>query len=193
MRAKDILHRILLMPEVFQMKKRKLLTDIFTVVLMLAIVLVVLAYLNVFPGKNVSEKGSLNYVMVAYIGMPLALLSVLLIDLVFPLIDNRRRLSEPVFIVKVVAKAIIFIAAVVVGVLFFLVNITPPKNEFVKVGIFCALYFVQFLINLDPPLKAKIAAQKEKDKENDGDYDDFDDDFDDDDFDDDDEVTVKKK
>ena len=128
MRAKDILHRILLMPEVFQMKKRKLLTDIFTVVLMLAIVLVVLAYLNVFPGKNVSEKGSLNYVMVAYIGMPLALLSVLLIDLVFPLIDNRRRLSEPVFIVKVVAKAIIFIAAVVVGVLFFLVNITPSKN-----------------------------------------------------------------
>ena len=171
------------------MKKRKLLTDIFTVVLMLAIVVVVLAYLNVFPGENVSEKGSMNYVMVAYIGMPLALISVLLIDLVFPLIDNRRRLSEPLFVVKVVAKSLIFISAIVVGVLFFLVNITPPKNEFVKVGIFCALYFVQFLINLDPPLKAKIAAQKDKD--NDNDYDDFDDDFDDDI--DDDEVTVKKK
>ena len=103
------------------MKKRKLLTDIFTVVLMLAIVVVVLAYLNVFPGKDVNEKGSLNYAMVAYVGMPLALLSVLLIDLIFPLIDNRKRLSEPVFIVKVVAKTLLFIAAVVVGVLFFLV------------------------------------------------------------------------
>jgi hypothetical protein len=174
------------------MKKRKLLTDIFTVVLMLAIVVVVLAYLNVFPGKDVNEKGSLNYAMVAYVGMPLALLSVLLIDLIFPLIDNRKRLSEPVFIVKVVAKTLLFIAAVVVGVLFFLVNITPPKNEFVKVGIFCALYFVQFLINLDPPLKKKLAAQK--DKQDDKDYEDFDDDLDDDDdFDDDDDENTSKK
>ena len=33
------------------MKKRKLLTDIFTVVLMAAILVVILAYLNVFPGE----------------------------------------------------------------------------------------------------------------------------------------------
>ncbi len=174
------------------MKKRKLLTDIFTVVLMLAIVLVVLAYLNVFPGKEVSEKGSLNYNMLTYVGMPLALLSVLLIDLVFPLIDNRARLSEPVFIVKVVLKALLFIAAVVVGVLFFVVDIEKPKNEFLRVGIFCALYFAQFLINLDPPLRKKKNAENQKGEEDEyEEFDDGDDDFDD--FDDDEEDEAPKR
>ena len=176
------------------MKKRKLLTDIFTVVLMLAIVLVILAYLNVFPGKDVSEKGSLNYAMLTYVGMPLALLSVLLIDLIFPLIDNRARLREPVFVIKVVLKALLFIAAVVVGILFFVVDIEKPKNEFLRVGIFCALYFAQFLINLDPPLRKKKEAEAAKAEEEDEyeEFDDDDEDFDDD-FDDDDEEEVKKK
>jgi uncharacterized membrane protein len=174
------------------MKKRKLLTDIFTVVLMLAIVLVILAYLNVFPGKDVSEKGSLNYAMLTYVGMPLALLSVLLIDLIFPLIDNRARLREPVFVIKVVLKALLFIAAVVVGILFFVVDIEKPKNEFLRVGIFCALYFAQFLINLDPPLRKKKEAEATKEDEDE--YEEFDEDEEDfdDDFDDDDEETEKK-
>ncbi len=165
------------------MKKRKLLTDIFTVVLMAAILVVVLAYLNVFPGGDVSEKGTLSNVMLWYVGMPLALISVLLIDFIFPLIDNRGRLTEPKFIVKVAAKAVLFIVAVISGILFFMVDAFPNLNDFVKVGIFCALYFAQFLINLDPPLKKKAAEMKAKEKEEDSDYEEFTD-FDDDDNDD---------
>ena len=79
----------------------------------------------------------------------------------------------------------LFLASVIVAILFFVVEIPNPKNEFVRVIIFCVLYFAQFLLNLDPPLSKKKAAEKEKEDEEDKDYQDYDDD--DDDFDDDDD------
>ena len=42
------------------MKKRKLLTDIFIVILMISIVLVLLSYLNVFPGGDYTVEGSIS-------------------------------------------------------------------------------------------------------------------------------------
>ena len=162
------------------MKKRKLLTDIFTVVLMAAILVVILAYLNVFPGEY-SKKGSVCNIMLVYVGMPLALISVLLIDMIFPIIDNRAKLSTPKYLIKVIIKALLFAAAIVVGILFFVVDSFSNMNDFLKVGIFCALYFVQFLINLDPPLKKKVVDNNDKEDE----YEDFSDDLDD--FDDDDD------
>lgn len=133
------------------MKNRKLLTDIFTVVLMAAIVLVLLSYLNIFPG-TVQEEGSVSYVMLSYVSVPLALISVALIDLVFPLIDNKALLKERVYQIKAGAKVVLFLGAVVFGMLFFMSDVfaTLIKSEFVGVGIFVALYIAQFLINLDP-------------------------------------------
>jgi hypothetical protein len=156
------------------MKKRKLLTDIFTVVLMAAILVVILAYLNVFPGEY-SKKGTMCHTMLVYVGMPLALISVLLIDMIFPIIDNRAKLSTPKYLIKVIIKALLFAAAIVVGILFFVVDSFSNMNDFLKVGIFCALYFAQFLINLDPPLKKKVVDNKDKEDE----YEDFSDDLDD--------------
>lgn len=133
------------------MKNRKLLTDIFTVVLMVAIVLVLLAYLNIFPG-TVQEEGSVSYIMLSYVSVPLALISVALIDLVFPLIDNKALLKERMFQIKAGVKIVLFLAAVIFGMLFFMsdVFVNLIKSEFVGVGIFVALYIAQFCINLDP-------------------------------------------
>ena len=121
--------------------------------------------------------------MLTYVCMPLALLSVLLIDLVFPLIDNRGRLSQPGYVIKVIIKALLFIAAVVAGILFFVVDMFPNMNDFLKVGIFCLIYFAQFLINLDPPLKKKNVNAPHADEDN-PEYEEFKDDTGDDDDDD---------
>lgn len=133
------------------MKHRKLLTDIFTVVLMVSIVLVLLAYLNVFPG-TVQEEGSVSYILLSYVSVPLALISVALIDLVFPLIDNRAMLKASSYIVKTSVKIVLFVAAVIFGVLFFMTDVfaTLITNDFVGVAIFVALYIAQFCVNLDP-------------------------------------------
>lgn len=142
------------------MKNRKLLTDIFTVILMVSIVLVLLAYLNVFPG-TVQEEGSVSYIVLSYISVPLALVSVALIDLVFPLIDNRAMLKEKAFVIKAGVKVVLFVAAVIFGLLFFMTGVfaTLITNDFIGVAIFVALYIAQFCINLDPkpePVEDKI-------------------------------------
>ena len=152
------------------MKKRKLLTDIFTIVLMAAIVIILLAFFNVFPGADYTENRSLNNAMLLYVGAPMAILSLLLIDLVFPLIDNRARLSKPGYVVKVVIKCVLFVAAIICGVLFFFVNSFEKMNDFVKAGIFCALFFAEFMINLDPPLKK---SKTDSENEEGGDYHEF--------------------
>ena len=142
------------------MKNRKLLTDIFTVILMVSIVLVLLAYLNVFPG-TVQEEGSVSYIVLSYISVPLALISVALIDLVFPLIDNRAMLKEKAFVIKAGVKVVLFDAAVIFGLLFFKTGVfaTLITNDFIGVAIFVALYIAQFCINLDPkpePVEDKV-------------------------------------
>ncbi len=142
------------------MKNRKLLTDIFTVVLMVSIVLVLLAYLNVFPG-TVQEEGSASYIVLSYISVPLALISVALIDLVFPLIDNWAMMKEHAYKIKAGVKIALFVAAVIFGLLFFMTGVfaTLITNDFVGVAIFVALYIAQFCINLDPkpePVEEKV-------------------------------------
>ena len=156
------------------MKNRKLLTDIFTVVLMVSIVLVLLAYLNIFPG-TVQDEGSVSYIVLSYISVPLALVSVALIDLVFPLIDNRAMLKENAYKIKVGAKIVLFALAVIFGVLFFMTGVfaTLITNDFIGVAIFVALYIAQFCINLDPkpePIdetieEADVYAQYDEDAE----------------------------
>ena len=142
------------------MKNRKLLTDIFTVILMVSIVLVLLAYLNVFPG-TVQEDGSVSYIVLSYISVPLALISVALIELVLPVIDNRAMLKEKAFVIKACVKVVLFVAAVIFGLLFFMTGVfaTLITNDFIGVAIFVALYIAQFCINLDPkpePVEDKV-------------------------------------
>ncbi len=143
------------------MKKRKLLTDIFTVVLMVAIVLVLLAFFGVFPG-DVGTPGDVAYIMLSFVSVPLALISVALIDLVFPLIDNKAMLKENSYKIKAIVKIVIFLAAVVFGVLFFTGVVS--LDQFVGVGIFVVLYIAQFCINLDPKPAAVEEPEEEADQ-----------------------------
>ena len=138
------------------MKKRKLLTDIFIVVLMISIVLVLLSYLNVFPGGDYTVEGSISR-KVILVAIPLALLSVLLVDIVFPILDNLSKFSQKSFLIKVVIKSLLFIAAVVVLVCH--VN-GMFMNEFLGVGLFVVVYLIQFFIDLDK--KEKKAVQEEE-------------------------------
>lgn len=139
------------------MKKRKLLTDIFIVILMISIVLVLLSYLNVFPGEDYTVEGSLARKIIM-IAIPLALVSVLLIDIVFPILSNLNKFSEKVFLIKVVVKSLLFIAAVVILICH--VN-GAFMNEFLGVGLFVVVYLVQFFIDLDKKEKAPVEENDE--------------------------------
>lgn len=155
------------------MKKRKLLTDIFIVILMISIVLVLLSYLNVFPGGDYTVEGSISR-KVILVAIPLALLSVLLVDIVFPVLDNLSKFSQKSFLIKVIIKSLLFIAAVVVLVCH--VN-GAFMNEFLGVGLFVVVYLIQFFIDLDK--KEKKVVQEEE-YEDSFDEDEFVDDDDDD-------------
>lgn len=149
------------------MKKRKLLTDIFIVVLMISIVLVLLSYLGVFPGESYEVEDSLARKIIL-VAVPLALISVLLVDIVFPVLDNLGKFKETPFLIKVILKGVLFIAAVVV----LICHVQGMfKNEFLGVGVFCGIYLVQFFIDLDKK------PNKELNKEYEDTFDDEDDDF----------------
>lgn len=157
------------------MKKRKLLTDIFTIILMAAILLVVLTYIpGVFPGEDNTVKGSLRYTLQTYIGLPVALLCVALIDIVFPAIDNRERFRNGGFTVKFILKVLLFVGALVFGFLKFIAGKFEGMNDFVAVAIFCGLYFIQFCINLDPKPQKEEETDDEH-YENDYNFEDSDD------------------
>jgi len=156
------------------MKKRKLLTDIFIVILMISIVLVLLSYLNVFPGGDYTVEGSISR-KVILVAIPLALLSVLLVDIVFPVLDNLSKFSQKSFLIKVIIKSLLFIAAVVVLVCH--VN-GVFMNEFLGVGLFVVVYLIQFFIDLDKKEKKVVQEEEYEDSfEEDEFVDDDDDDY----------------
>ena len=79
------------------MKKRTLLTNVFIIVLMISIVFVLLAFFEIFPA-NIQQP-------VLLISMSFALVSVLLVDIVFPLIDNIGRFKkETSYKIKTIVK-----------------------------------------------------------------------------------------
>lgn len=131
------------------MKKRTLLTNIFIIVLMISIVFVLLAFFQILP-ENLQQP-------ILMISMSTALISVLLVDVVFPLIDNIDRFkNETSYKVKTIVKGVLFIVAVVFLIL------TVKKvgifgEAFVGIALFCVAYLVQFFIDLD---KNKAAVEE---------------------------------
>lgn len=157
------------------MKKRTLLTNVFIIVLMISIVFVLLAFFEIFPA-NVQQP-------VLMISMSLALVSVLLVDIVFPLIDNIGRFKkETSYKVKTIVKVVLFIVAVVF-LLLTVKSIGIFKTQFLGIALFCVAYLAQFFIDLDKGKKAKIEAEEgNEDEENDDEDDAEDEDEEDDDM-----------
>ena len=149
------------------MKKRTLLTNVFIIVLMISIVFVLLAFFEIFPA-NVQQP-------VLMISMSLALVSVLLVDIVFPLIDNIGRFKkETSYKVKTIVKVVLFIVAVVF-LLLTVKSIGIFKTQFLGIALFCVAYLAQFFIDLDKGKKAKIEAEEGNENEENDDEDDAED------------------
>lgn len=144
------------------MKKRSLLTNIFVITLMVSIVFVLLAFFEIFPA-NIQQP-------VLLISMTLALLSVLLVDIVFPLLDNMERFkSETSYKVKTAVKVVLFIVAVVFLILT-VKSVGVFGKQFVGIALFCVAYLAQFFIDLDKNKNARIEEDDEdedEDSEND--------------------------
>ncbi len=121
------------------MKNRNLLTNIFSVILMLSLVAFLLVTFNVLKKYET---------VITYISLPLAILSVACIDIIFPIIDNIKRLrTEKVLLILTIVKIVLFIAAFVVMLLYVTRVI---ETETTVLIIFVVLYFAQFFINIDP-------------------------------------------
>lgn len=152
------------------MKKRTLLTNIFIIVLMISIVFVLLAFFEIFGDGN----SYLQHVVLT-VSMAMALVSVLLVDIVFPLIDNISRFKkETSYKVKTIVKVVLFIVAVVF-LLLTVKSIGIFKTQFLGIALFCVAYLAQFFIDLDRGKKAQIAANESDDEEDDDEDDNKDD------------------
>ncbi len=139
------------------MKKRTLLTNIFIVVLMVSIVFVLLAFFEVFPEKIQPA--------ILFTSMSLALISVALVDIVFPLIDNAARFKEEnSYKIKTIIKVVLFLVAVVF-LLLTVQNIGFFKTQFVGIALFCVAYLAQFFIDLDKNKKNQIEEDEEEEDE----------------------------
>jgi len=142
------------------MKHRNLLTNIFSVVLIISLIAFLLVTLK-------GMEGGLAYA-VKYITLPLAIISVACIDIVFPILDNKQRLRENNTLkILTIVKIILFIASFVV-ISLYVTNIILSDNEMIAVAVFVVLYFAQFFINIDP--KQPKATETSGDEEYDEDY-----------------------
>lgn len=140
------------------MKKRSLLTNIFVITLMVSIVFVLLAFFEIFPA-NIQQP-------VLLVSMTLALLSVLLVDVVFPLLDNIDRVkNETSYKIKAAVKVVLFIVAVVFLVLT-VKSVGIFGKQFVGIALFCVAYLAQFFIDLDKNKNAQIEEDDEDEDEN---------------------------
>lgn len=142
------------------MKQRNLLTNIFSVLLIISLVAFLLVTLKGM------DDGLGN--TISYISLPLAIISVACIDIVFPILDNKQRLRQDKTLgILTIVKIVLFIASCVVIGLFVMGVI---QNELQAVIIFVILYFAQFFINIDP--KQEKIAEAEEDDDDDVDIDD---------------------
>lgn len=136
------------------MKQRNLLTNIFSVLLIVSLVAFLLVTFSVI-------KGALKEV-ITFVSLPVAIISVACIDIVFPILDNKKRLREDkVLKILTIVKIVIFIAAFVVMSLY----VTRIfLDEVLAVIIFIVLYFAQFFINIDPK-QPKISVDEDLEEE----------------------------
>lgn len=140
------------------MKHRTLLSNICSVIIIVALVFLLLAYSGVFGGGRDSDVAKL----IIRIALPVAIVAVALFDIILPLIDNRKMLKEPKYVIKAVVKIILFAAAMVLATLTLFSKLPAGFNEMLALGIFVVLYFAQFFINLDPKTVKKKAVEAEE-------------------------------
>lgn len=124
------------------MKNRNLFTNILSILIIVALAFFLLVQFNVFSDMAQSTKD-----LIGIASLAVAIVSVILIDIVFPIIENRARLTEKKYLIMFIVKVILFAAAITVLLLFHPFKII--KDTTVALVSFIVLYFIQFFINLD--------------------------------------------
>ena len=124
------------------MKNRNLFTNILSILIIVALAFFLLVQFNVFSSMGDSTKN-----LIGIASLAIAIVSVILIDIVFPVIENRARLSEKKYLILFIVKVILFAAAVAVLLMFH--PFAVIRNTTVALVSFIVLYFIQFFINLD--------------------------------------------
>lgn len=135
------------------MKNRNLLTNIFSIVIIVSLIAFILATFGILPG-TADEPGTLSY-YVSKVCLPLALVAVACMDIVLPILDNRRKLQEKSYLVKVIVKGVLFLAAVMVLLLRTVLHI---ESQVLALVLFIVFYLAQFFINLDSKRLASAQA-----------------------------------
>ena len=123
------------------MKRRAIFSNICSIVIIVALAAVLLAYFNVIGGSRDSAAARL----VINIALPLAIVAVAVFDIVLPVIYNRKSLKDKKFILKLVIKSLLFAGAMIVVSL----TLMGIIDEIPALIIFVILYFAQFFISLD--------------------------------------------
>lgn len=134
------------------MKKRNLLTNIFYVVILVALA----GYLVAEFALNDNE--SLQKIL-AVLSLAVAIISVGLVDIVFPILDNKDMLKNKKYVIITLVKTALFLAATIV--LFLHTPFKVIKSTAVALVTFVVLYFLQYFISLDPKVEKSAADDQD--------------------------------
>lgn len=146
------------------MKFRNLFTNILSILIILALAFFLTVQFDIIKGLTDSHRN-----MIGIASLAVAIVSVILIDIVFPVIDNRARLSEKKYSILLIVKAVLFASAVTVLLMYH--PFALIKTSWIALGSFVLLYFAQFFINLDakPDYDDDDYEDEEDDEESDAD------------------------
>ena len=124
------------------MKKRNLLSNIFYVAILVTLVAFLLVQFQVL-GMSEETRSVVSTVLLV-----IAVLSVAMVEIVFPVLDNKALLKETKYAVMVTVKSVLFVASLVF--LFLYQPFGVIKSAGLAIAGFVVLYFAQFFITLDP-------------------------------------------
>ena len=134
------------------MKNRNLITNILSIIILIALIFFLLVQFNIF---KVSDPVKSTLILVS---LGVAVVSVVLMDIVFPIIDNKHRLVDRRYMAFFLVKVVLFTAAIIALLLFHPIGVLEATPALIA---FIVLYFAQFFINLD----AKPYYEDEEDEE----------------------------
>lgn len=129
------------------MKRRNLLTNLLYTLIIISLV----CFLAVeFKVLKIFEQDFFHKAGVG-ISLGIAIISVALVEIIFPIADNKDMLKFKKYKILIIVKSVLFAGAV--AVLFLYEPFGIIKNMVVALVAFLVLYFAQFFISLDPRTK----------------------------------------
>ncbi|MBP5311966.1 MAG: hypothetical protein J6112_03935 [Clostridia bacterium] len=123
------------------MKYRNLITNLLYVLILVSLVAFLLIEFDVLNFGEFKKVGSTIFLAVA-------VLSVIVIEVVLPVIANRDMLKNKKYLIRVIIKSLLLLTSAVV--LFLYEPFGVYNNMTVALVVFIATYFLQFFINLEP-------------------------------------------